>query len=277
MILLTGGTGQLGTAFRHRLDDVLAPSRSDFDLSRPRSLASALAEMRPSAILNCAAYTDVDRAEKEPELAMAVNGESVEALAEYARRGSIPFVSFSTDYVFDGTATEPYRESAPINPINTYGVSKAHGEQAALAANPDALIVRTSWLASATHSNFVTWVLERASRGPVAVVSDQVGSPTYTRDLAHATLGAVDLGATGILHLTNSGEASRFELARTACDTAGIDPSRVEPISSDQSASTARRPLYSPLSSERLADLGLEPLRPWDLAISDLVRALPAR
>lgn len=276
MILLIGGTGQLGTAFRRRLGEVVAPGREEVDLARPSSLPQVVEGLQPSAIINCAAYTDVDGAEEAQDLAMAVNGEAVGVLAGLAAAAGIPFVTFSTDYVFDGTATGPYVESSPTSPINAYGVSKERGERAALAENPDALVIRTSWVISATHRNFVTAILERASRTTVAVVSDQIGSPTYADDLAAASLEALQAGAAGILHLANAGETSRFGLARAACTAAGIDADRVEAISSDGFPSRATRPGYSVLASERLEELGLEPLRPWEDALADLVANLQA-
>lgn len=277
MILLTGGAGQLGTALRRRLDDVVAPPRADFDLSRPDSLVKRLTEMDPTAIINCAAYTGVDRAEDEPELAMAVNAEAVGILARFAAAAGIPLVTFSSDYVFDGTAVEPYVESSSTAPINEYGRSKERGEREALGAHPGALVVRTSWLVSDTHPNFVTTIIDRAAQGPVSVVSDQIGSPTHADDLAAATLAALDRGATGILHLTNSGRTSWFGLARFACATAGVDPDRVQPTTTEVYRPKAVRPRFSVLGSERLSDLGLPALRPWEEAITDLIEAGPTR
>jgi dTDP-4-dehydrorhamnose reductase len=274
LILLTGGSGQLGTAIRSLRHDLVAPSRAEFDLSRPGELSDRLALIRPTAIVNCAAYTAVDRAEDEPDLAMVVNATAVRALAEYAAGAGIPFVTFSTDYVFDGRADSPYVESSPTAPVNAYGRSKEQGERAALAAHPGALVVRSSWVISATHRNFVTTILGRANAGPVNVVSDQLGCPTYAPDLAAATLAAFDTGATGILHLTNQGPTSWYELARTACNLAGIDPNRVRPISSGEYPTRAARPRYSVLGTERLPDLGLSPLRRWDEALESLIGAV---
>ena len=277
MILLTGGSGQLGTAIRSRRDGLVAPTRSELDLSRPQDLTSRLHQIEPSAIINCAGYTAVDRAEDEPDSARVVNAIAVGVLAEYAATVGIPFVTFSTDYVFDGRADTPYLESSPTAPINAYGRSKERGEQAALAAHPGTLVVRTSWVISATHRNFVTTIMERADAGPVNVVSDQLGCPTYAPDLAAATLAAFDTGATGILHLTNRGQASWYELARTACNLAGIDPDRVRPITSDEYPTKAARPRYSVLGTERLADLGLTPCRPWEDALALTARSTAVR
>lgn len=274
MILLTGGSGQLGTAIRSLREGLVAPTRSELDLSRPKGITSQLHQIEPSAIINCAAYTAVERAEDEADLAMTVNATSVGVLADYAAAARIPLITFSTDYVFDGRADAPYLESSPTAPINAYGRSKERGERAALAAHPGTLVVRTSWVFSATHRNFVTTILERAEAGTVNVVADQLGCPTYAPDLAEATLTALDAGATGILHLTNQGRTSRYELARTACNLAGIDPHRVSHVTGDEYPTRAARPRYSVLGTERLSDLGLSPLRRWDEALESLIDAL---
>jgi dTDP-4-dehydrorhamnose reductase len=196
-------------------------------------------------------------------------------LATYAAAAGIPLITFSTDYVFDGRADSPYVESSPTAPVNAYGRSKEQGERAALAAHPGALVVRSSWVISATHRNFVTTILERAATGPVNVVSDQLGCPTHAPDLAVATMAALERGATGILHLTNRGKASWYQLARAACALAGIDPDRVRPITTEEYPTQAARPHYSVLGSERLENLGLTPLRPWEEALESLVSDLP--
>ena len=273
MILLTGANGQLGTAFRALLPEVITPDRAVLDLSRPGDLETAVSRLEPRAIVNCAAYTAVDTAETDEETAQTVNGTSVGVLAEQAARLGIPFVTFSTDYVFDGTASSPYLESSAPHPINAYGRSKLLGEQAALAANPDALVVRSSWLFSATHRNFVSTILGRAATSDVDVVADQIGCPTYAPDLAAATLRAMENGVSGLLHLTNVGEASWFDLARAACELSGVDPERVRPITTEQYPTRARRPRYSPLGSERRRPLGLADLRPWREALGDALHA----
>lgn len=267
MILLTGGTGQVGTALRALEARCIAPARTELDLSQPETLRKTLDSLSPSAIINCAAYNAVDAAEDDEETATVVNGRSVGLLAAVAAERDIPFVTFSTDYVFDGTATTPYLESSPPRPVNAYGRSKLHGEQAALAAHPGSLVIRTSWVFSATHPNFVTTVLEQAGGGGMKVVEDQWGSPTGAPDLAAATLAAMNRGATGVLHLTNAGAASRFEFARTACQLAGIDPSRVTPTTAESYQARARRPRYAVLGTERIHELGLAPLRPWAEAL----------
>jgi dTDP-4-dehydrorhamnose reductase len=275
VILLTGGSGQVGTAIRSLLPAVKAPDRAGLDLSRPHELADRLAAIQPSAIINCAAFTAVDRAEDEPELAMVVNAKSVARMAEYSARAEIPFVTFSTDYVFDGTASTPYVESSATAPINAYGCSKEEGERAALLAYPATLVIRTSWVVSATHRNFVTAILERAADGAVNVVSDQSGCPTFAPDLAAATIGVLETGVSGILHITNHGATTWYEFARTACSIAGIDPDRIRPIGTNDYPTKARRPRYSVLGSERAFDLQLRPLREWEDALRALIDDLP--
>ena len=273
MILLTGGSGQLGAAFRSLLPEANAPDRAALDLARPGDLEAVVDRLQPTAIVNCAAYTAVDAAEADEQTAEKVNGTSVGVLARQAARLGIPFVTFSTDYVFDGSAASPYVESSVPHPINAYGRSKLLGEQAALAAHAGALVVRTSWLFSATHRNFVSTILGLAATRHVDVVADQIGCPTYAPDLAATTLQAMERGVSGLLHITNSGTASWFNLARTACELAGVDPERVRPITTEQHPTKARRPRYTPLGSERRSLLGLHDLRPWQEALRDALAA----
>jgi dTDP-4-dehydrorhamnose reductase len=276
-MLLTGATGRLGTCFKALLADPHSPSRSQFDLGLPDTLELFLGDMRPDGIINCASYTAVDLAEAEPEVAHRVNATAVGVMASYAATAGIPFVTFSTDYVFDGEATRPYVESDRTAPINVYGESKAGGERAALRAYPGALVVRTSWLMSATHPSFATQIVERAVAGPVPVVVDEIGSPTFAADLAVATLAALDAGVSGLLHLANTGAASRYDLARAACAAAGLDPAMVQPVPAAEYPRRAKRPRYSALASERLERFGLTPLRGWRETLADVLAAWPIR
>ena len=274
MILVTGGAGQLGTAFRKVLPEARFVDFADFDLTRLDLLAAALEEMRAEAIVNCAAYTAVDRAEQEEDLATLVNGAAVGVMAEHAARRRIPLLTFSSDYVFSGDAGEPYVESSPTGPINAYGRSKLAGERAALAACPEALVVRTSWLLSGTHPNFVATMLRLAGERAVPVVDDQRGRPTMADDLARAAWAAWRSGAAGILHLTNSGEATWCELARAAVALAGLDPARIVPCATADYPTQARRPAYSVLGSERRRPLGLAELPSWRESLPGVVERL---
>jgi dTDP-4-dehydrorhamnose reductase len=275
MLLITGGTGQLGTAMRRLVPEADFPVRTELDLSEPAGVAAYLQRRRPGAIVNCAAYTAVDRAEGEEDLATTVNGESVGVMARFAADAGIPFVTFSTDYVFDGTATEPYLESHPTDPINAYGRSKLVGEQEALDAG--GLVIRTSWVISGTHPNFVATMLRLAGEhDTLRVVADQRGCPTCVEDLAPAALAALRSGKTGLLHLTNQGETTWHALASAAIAEAGLDAT-VEPITTDEYPTPAKRPAYSVLGSERLDDLGLDPLPDWHETLPTVVAGLKSR
>ena len=268
MILLTGATGRVGAAIGAHLPEAIAPGRNELDLADPGSIGGALHRFSPTLIINCAACTDVDGAETDPARADALNHRAVAVMADHAAGAGIPFVTFSTDYVFDGASRAPYTEPAPTNPLNEYGRSKLLGEQAAL-RYPGSLVIRTSWLFSATHPSFVWWVLREAAKGPVGVVSSQTGSPTYATDLAKAVLEAIDGGVTGLLHLTNAGAASRLELARRTCELAGLDGDRVVSVPAPDAG--ARRPDYSVLASERIPGLPITPLRSWDAALTEML------
>ena len=272
-MLVTGGSGQLGTAIRALLPDADAPGRDRLDLADPGSVAEYLRRTSPAAIVNCAAYTAVDRAEDEEELATIVNGTSVGVMADYAAEVDIPFVTFSTDYVFAGTATEPYVESSEVDPVNAYGRSKLAGERLAL-HHGRSLVIRTSWVISATHPNFVATMLRLAPQRELRVVSDQVGCPTSVHDLAPAALAALDAGASGLLHLTNEGVTTWFELARSAIELAGLDGPGIEPIPTADYPTPAARPAFSVLGSERRASLGLTALPSWRDSLPSIVHGL---
>ena len=223
-------------------------------------------------MVNCAAYTAVDRAESEEELATLINGEAVGALASWANARSVPLVTFSTDYVFPGTSGKPYVETSPTDPVNAYGRSKLVGERIAL--EHGALVVRTSWVISGSHPNFVATILREVKDQELRVVDDQRGCPTVAADLARASLAAHRAGVTGLLHLTNQGETTWYELARTSVGLADSDPSRVSPSETEDYPTPARRPAYSVLASERLESVGLDPMPHWRESIGDLVSEL---
>ncbi len=274
MIVVTGAEGQLGTAFRSLLSDATFLTRSELDLTATDSIRPSLEALDPDLIINCAAYTAVDRAESEEELAYLVNALAVREMGWMCADFSIPLVTFSTDYVFDGTSRVPYLESDAVCPINAYGRTKAAGERFVEETHPDALIIRTAWLISGTHDNFVASVLRLAPERELSVVDDQVGCPTIVDDLARASLEAVEAGASGLLHLCNAGTASWFELARVALESAGLDPDRVAPISSEDYETEAKRPAYSVLGSERREALGIDRLPAWQESLGSIVRQL---
>ena len=274
MIVVTGAAGQLGTAFQTILpDDCVFLSRADLDLTNRDSMAPTIAAIKPTAVINCAAYTDVDRAETDEETANVVNGYAVGELAGVCRDIGARFVTFSTDYVFDGTKDGGYVESDAPSPINAYGRSKLLGERLTSEINPDALVVRTSWLLSGTHPNFVRTMLRLLAEGEVSVVNDQFGRPTLVDDLAPAVLEAMGLGLVGILHLANEGVTTWFGLAREVAGIAGVDTSRVRPCATPDYPTPAVRPANSVLETERFNSSGLTPMPDYHASLMSAVRA----
>lgn len=257
-------------------DETLALARGDLDVTDQQAVQAAVSGFRPGIILHLAAFTDVDGAEAEPERAHAVNAIGAENVARAAAALGPPpgalFVYVSTDYVFDGTATRPYREDDVTRPLSVYGATKLEGEARSRAACPRTLIVRTAWLfgPGGRGRNFVDTVAARLDEGVhISVVADQVGRPTYTRDLAPAllSLAGVSPGG-GTYHLTNTGpDASRYDVAREVAVVIGAEGGLVSPTTSDERARPARRPAYSVLDVNKAAGLGVGPLRDWRQAV----------
>jgi dTDP-4-dehydrorhamnose reductase len=286
--LVTGARGQLG----HDLLDVLAArgeqavtglGRAELDLTDEAAvrstvrtwLSSAGGEGDRAVVLNAAAYTAVDAAEDDEATAQVVNGDAPGWLAdELAGHGRL--VHVSTDYVFDGTATEPYPVDAPTSPRSAYGRTKLAGERAVAAAGGEATVVRTAWVYGRHGANFVRTMLRlEAERETVSVVDDQIGSPTWSADLA---TGLVELGArTGppppVLHYTNTGAVSWCGFARAVFEEVGADPQRVLPITTAEFPRPAPRPAYSVLDGSAWVDAGLTPAPPWQKALAEAMRA----
>jgi dTDP-4-dehydrorhamnose reductase len=265
-LLIAGAGGMLGHALQivceQRGGAFIAPVESDFDIASIEDvtrMVAAFASLHPDgALVNAAAFTDVDRAEDEPEAAYLVNRTGARLLAAAAARGGLPFVHVSTDFVFDGKKGAPYTEEDEPNPQSVYGVSKLAGERVVLSANPTALIVRTAWVFGPFGSNFPTKILERASGSiAVTVVDDETGSPTYTLDLATGILDLLDAGARGMFHLAGSGSCTRDEMAREILRLAGLDSVKVMPVPAASFHSKAPRPSYSVLDCSKAASLGV--------------------
>jgi dTDP-4-dehydrorhamnose reductase len=258
--LVTGAGGMLG----QDLCAVLASSgasfealtRADLDITSSSAVREAVAGV--DVVLNAAAWTDVDGAETAEDAALRINGAS--ALAEVAGKR---LVHFSTDYVFDGSASSPYPEDAPQAPINAYGRTKAAGERAVLAAG--GYVVRTAWLYGAHGPNFVTTMLRLAGeRDTLDVVDDQVGPPTWSYALAEQAVALARSGAApGAYHGTAAGSTTWFGLARAVFELSGLDPERVRPTTSDKFVRPARRPAFSVLGHDRWAGTGVDPLPSW--------------
>jgi len=275
VIAVLGAGGQLGSAFVRLLpDDTVAVTRAELDLGQPDQIDIWVSATQPELIVNCAAYTAVDAAEGDPEAARRVNATAVGRLAESTAAHGVGLVTFSTDYVFDGTKPTGYVESDPPNPLNVYGSTKLEGEDLLIKANPNALVIRTSWVLSGTHRNFASTMLDLISKGPVGVVDDQHGRPTLVDDLAPATMAAVGDGVSGLVHLANQGETTWLGLAREVAEIAELDVSNVKPITSEEFPRPARRPADSVLASERLAVLGLEQLRHYRVSLERAVEDL---
>jgi len=275
VILVTGVAGQLGTAFRTKLEgSARFLNRSQLDLEVPGEARDAIRALRPSVVINCAAYTAVDRAEGDEPLATVINGAAVGEMAAASSEVGARFVTYSTDYVFDGTKSNPYVESDPTAPINAYGRSKLVGERLALDENPESLVIRTSWVMSGTHRNFASVMLALIAKGNVDVVDDQRGHPTLVSDLVTATLDSIDAGATGVLHLANGGVTTWYELARTIASIAGLDPGRVSPVPSAEYPTAAARPRNSVLDSENLREWGVAPLPDFLVTLEEAVSQL---
>lgn len=275
--LLLGASGQLGTALNHRIGDAFAPTRAEVDLATltRESGRDLIDSVGPDVVINCAAWTAVDGAEDAEEEATAINGTAVGLLAEMADHAGIPFVTFSTDYVFDGTSQRPYREDDETGPINAYGRSKLAGENGALGYSRS-LVIRTSWVQSRTHTCFIRTMLQLATeRDELRVVDDQVGRPTFADDLAETTLEALSNGVSGLLHVANEGTASWFELTSETLAIAG-SRTRVVPVSSVEFPTPAERPKYSVLDTSRMAQKGLDPLPRWQDSLLSAVESIIA-
>lgn len=256
-ILITGGAGMLAHAFgetcRRRGHQATTISRAECDITNVAQILSALDRFRPTTVINCAAYTKVDLAEKEREAALTINGKAVGFLAEACRRSSVMLVHFSTDYVFDGSVTRPLRPTDPVGPRSMYGASKLLGEQMLQEfAPPRWLILRTAWLYGPGGPNFPQTMLNAARAGkPLKVIYDQTGSPTFTFDLADATINLLGTGANGVYHLSNSGSTNWFEFTQAIMQEFGVTPTSLEPITSADwkriRPESANRPSYSVL------------------------------
>jgi dTDP-4-dehydrorhamnose reductase len=254
-LLVTGAAGMLGrdvvAAAGRAGHDVVALSRRDLDITDARAVSHAVLDAKPSAVVNCAAWTDVDGAEADEAAATAVNGEGAATVARAAAQAGALVVHLSTDYVFDGSAGEPYVESAPVGPASAYGRSKLAGERAVAQAAPRAAIVRSSWLFGPGGRNFVDTMLRLAGeRDEVTVVDDQVGCPTYTGHLAAALVEIAERDLTGCLHVAGAGACSWHDLAAAAFDATGASVTLKRGSTADLGR-PAPRPAYSVLASER--------------------------
>lgn len=292
-LLVTGRDGQVARAVAERgavaRIDVVALGRPTLDLLAPGGIADAIADARPDVVVNAAAYTAVDNAESEPDLAGRVNGEGAGAVALAAAQLGVPVLQLSTDYVFDGAANRPYREEDPTGPLGAYGRSKLDGERRVAAANPRHVILRTAWVYAPFGSNFVRTMLRLATtRDRVGVVADQRGCPTAALDIADAILAVAtrivaDGGLTpsllGVFHMSGQGEASWADVAEAIFARAALrgGPSAaVDRITTAHYPTPARRPANSRLDGAKLAQAYGIVLPPWRVSLDACVDRLLA-
>ena len=244
------------------------------DVTDPIQVQRALGDASPDVVINASGFTQVDRAETQVEQAFAVNAGAVAELAARCAEADALLVHFSTDYVFDGKAARPYREEDATGPLNVYGESKLAGEEALRRSSARFLLLRTSWLFGAGGRSFPRTMLERArAQLPTKVVNDQRGRPTYTHDLARATWSAIAKGLTGTWHAANGGEATWYDVARRVFDRAGAGD-RLQPCTSAEYPTPARRPAYSVLDTGKLSAAGVA-LPDWSDALDRFVGSIP--
>lgn len=273
-IAITGAAGQLGRdllAELARQHDCQGLTRAEADVTDYAALARSLQRLRPELVIHCAAYTDVDGCERDPDRAYRVNAIGAWNVAAAAHASGAAVALISTDFVFDGAKREPYTEFDATNPLGHYGASKRAGEQAAFAANPRTYVIRTQWLYSVHGRNFPYAILGAARRGEVRVVADQIGAPTYSPDLARMIGQIIATPRCGIYHANNAGACSWYEFAQELYRLAGLDPALIQPILSSEYPSPTRRPSYSVLRRYALELMGLDDARPWQEAAREFI------
>jgi dTDP-4-dehydrorhamnose reductase len=274
-ILVTGANGQLGKELQqlcHLMPgyDFIFLARDDMPIQQFELVRTMFDFIKPAFCINCAAYTAVDKAENEKELALEINGEAVGVLAAVCLEHETKFIQISTDYVFDGQGKTRYKENDLTVPVNAYGASKLKGEEEALKYNPETIIIRTSWLYSSFGKNFVKTMLRLMSeKEEVNVVNDQFGSPTYAADLAQVILQIVqhEKWQPGIYHYSDAGIISWFQFA-LAIKEISKNNCKVNPITTAQFPTPAKRPAFSALSCERIQRNFQIPLKDWQTSLA---------
>jgi dTDP-4-dehydrorhamnose reductase len=280
--LITGASGQLGVALQEELArrdiEFIATNSSELDVTKPLIANQLVDLIKPSVIVNAAAWTDVDGAESNRFEAYSVNSLGAQNLAIAANKVGARLVQISTDYVFSGDGSVPWSENAPVNPQSVYGSTKSEGESFVLTALPSkSYVIRTAWLYSKTGKNFAKTManLALSNSGDVSVVNDQIGQPTSSADLATQIVELVMSKApTGIYHGTNSGQATWFEFAQEIFSLVGADVSRIIPVSTSEFPRPAKRPAYSVLGHDAWTGTTVPALRNWKIGLSEAMPAI---
>jgi dTDP-4-dehydrorhamnose reductase len=274
-ILILGHKGMLGSDLMAKLGqghEVIGKDIDDFDLTSAADCRDLVAEIDPDAVVNAAAYTDVDGCETNEDLCFRVNAEGVRNIALACRGKNTRIVHFSTDYVFDGTKGRPYAEEDPANPINAYGRSKLQGEIYLRETAADFLLIRTAWLYGRKGRNFVKAIVARArEKGRLEVVNDQIGSPTFTVDLAGAVKVLLEGRFSGVYHVTNRGSCSWYEFAQKILELMDLREVDIKPITTEELARRALRPRFSVLSCRKFHAESRKTLRFWQIALNDYI------
>ncbi len=277
-ILVLGHKGMLGSDIVHRLSldhDVIGKDIDEFDMTVPRECIRVVDETQPEVVINAAAYTDVDGCEKNRETCFSVNAEGVKYVALACQKKQIKIVHFSTDYVFNGKKGTPYGEDDDCNPINVYGESKLAGERYLQELSDNWIIIRTAWLYGKNGKNFVNTIVSKAKEeATLRVVHDQMGSPTYTVDLATAVHTLINGNHRGLFHVTNRGRCSWYEFALKILEYANITDVRVDPITTDDFPRAASRPRYSVLSCTKFSERINRTMRFWQFALKDYINRI---
>lgn len=274
-ILVTGANGQAGKELQEISCDYdefefIFLARDDMPIEQFDLVRTMFKSIKPQFCINCAAYTAVDKAEEEKDLANEINGEAVGVLAAICLENETKFIHLSTDYVFDGSASTPYDERSETSPVNAYGASKLDGEEQAFQFNPETIVIRTSWLYSQFGKNFVKTMLRLMNeRSEINVVNDQKGSPTYAADLAETILKIIKSGSwhPGIYHFSNDGVITWYDFA-TAIKKISGSACMVNPVGSDQYPTTAKRPVYSVLDKNKIQQTFGIDLKAWEESLA---------
>ncbi|HVF68907.1 MAG TPA: dTDP-4-dehydrorhamnose reductase [Pyrinomonadaceae bacterium] len=278
-VLITGAAGMVGRALAEHCrglgDEVFALDREGLDITDDRGTRELFSRLKPDSVVNCAAWTDVDGCELDPQLAFLVNSQGVEVLATAARLAGASFVQISTDYVFDGRKPEGfYTQRDDPHPLSAYGAAKLEGERRAQAASARTSVVRTGWIYGAGGKNFLSKMIDIARGGAtLKAIADSFGTPTYVPDLVARLREIAELDLPGVYHVANAGEGASFDgFARAALGEAGLDASRVEAVAADSLKRPAPRPLNSRLRCLLSEAIGLAPLRDWRDGLRDFAK-----